>query len=90
MSNVNKQAIYTNESVKKSTIWLLFLFFGWSYGSMNQMGKQIAYYLTFGGLGIWALVRFFTLSSSIKEHNLKVADKLGFSNDEKVMLGVYA
>ena len=88
MSNLSKELIYTNQSVKKSTIWLLFFFFGWSYGSMNQMGKQIAYYLTFGGLGIWTLIRLFTLSSAINEYNNSIADRVGLSNEEKVMLGL--
>ena len=44
-----------NEMVKKSTIWLLFLLLGWSYGSMNKIGLQILYYVTLGGFGVWTL-----------------------------------
>lgn len=55
---------------------------------MNQMGKQIAYYLTFGGLGIWTLVRLFTLNSAIEQYNTSIADRIGLSEEEKGMLGL--
>ena len=60
------------ELVKPSTIWLLFLFLGWSYGSLGKVGIQILFYVTFGGFLIWTLVRLFTLSSAIKQYNNKV------------------
>ncbi|MCY4561221.1 MAG: hypothetical protein OXC03_02685 [Flavobacteriaceae bacterium] len=39
-------------------MYILFILSGWSYGSMDQIGKQILYYLTLGGLGIWAIFGF--------------------------------
>jgi hypothetical protein len=65
------------ELVKPSTIWILFLFLGWSYGSLGKIGKQILFYLTLGGLGVWALIRLFTLSSAIKKYNNTVYQKFG-------------
>ena len=36
--------------------------FSWlDYGSLGSMVKQIFYYLTLGGLGLWTLYRLFTL-----------------------------
>ena len=58
-----------NEMVNAGTLWILFLFFGWSYGSLGKMGLQILYYITLGGFGIWTLIRLFTLSGAIKEYN---------------------
>lgn len=55
---------------------------------MNQMGLQIAYYLTAGGLGIWALVRLFTLNGAIKTYNRGVAARAGLSNQEMAMVGL--
>ena len=70
--------------VKPSTVWLLFLFLGWSYGSMGKMGMQILFYITFGGLLIWTFVRLFTLSSAIKEYNNNVYLKVGLNDMIKI------
>lgn len=64
-----------NELINPTTAWLMFLFLGWSYGSMGQMGKQILYYLTLGGLGLWTIYRLFTLNSAIRKYNDSVFEK---------------
>ena len=53
-TNTENLLIYNTRKQSSGTIWLLFLFLGWSYGSLGSMVKQIFYYLTFGGFGIWA------------------------------------
>jgi hypothetical protein len=83
-----KLLLFENQKANPTTTWLLFLFLGWSYGSMNQMGLQIAYYLTLGGVGFWTLYRLFTLNRAIKEYNRGVAARLGFNNQEMSMLGL--
>ena len=77
---------YNAQAVDKGSIWILFLLLGWSYGSMNKMGKQIFYYLTLGGCGLWTLYRLFTLSGAIKKHNKKVAVKCGLSTEDMLKL----
>ena len=44
--DTSKLLAYQNASANKTTVWLLFLFLGWSYGSMDKIGLQIVYYLT--------------------------------------------
>lgn len=80
---------YNTQSINSTTIWVLFLFLGWSYGSMNQMGKQILFYLTLGGFGIWTLIRLFTLNGAIKEYNRKLAMRIGMDAQQITMLGLY-
>ena len=75
--NDNNELIY--EMRKANNVWLTFLFLGWSYGSLGQIGKQIAFYLTFGGLGLWTLYVLFTLNSKIKKHNNKIRVDLGLN-----------
>jgi len=87
--DTDKILIYNQRSVNTTTIWLLFLFLGWSYGSMDQVGKQILFYLTLGGLGIWTLVRLFTLNGAIKDYNKKIAAEVGMDNQEMASLGLY-
>ena len=74
----NKEVIYNRRKVSKSKAWLLFLFFGWSYGTFDKIGKQILFYCTAGGLGLWTLYLFFTLNKKVKEHNKKIALECGF------------
>jgi hypothetical protein len=80
--------IYKERKIDKSKIWAMFLFFGWSYGSMGSMGKQIFYYLTLGGLGVWTLYRFFTLNGAIKKYNRKQAFASGLNADQIMKLNL--
>ena len=85
---MDKFQIYQERKYNTSTGWLLFLLLGWSYGSMDKMGKQIFFYLTLGGLGMWTLYRLFTLGGAMKNYNKKIAIELGFDNKELLQLGL--
>ncbi|MFD0932523.1 TM2 domain-containing protein [Psychroflexus salinarum] len=85
----NKLMLYETRKAKSGTIWLLFLFLGWSYGSLDKIGTQILYYITIGGFGVWTLVRLFTLSGAIKEYNRKIAAQIGLDNQEMSTLGLF-
>ena len=79
---------YNSRKLDTGITWLLFLLFGWSYGSMGSMGKQILFYLTLGGLGIWALYVLFTLNSKIREYNKKAALEVGITTEDLFKLGL--
>tara|TARA_B100001109_G_C18458110_1_gene287657 strand:+ start:60 stop:320 length:261 start_codon:yes stop_codon:yes gene_type:complete len=85
---MDKQFAYTHRKLNPTTVWLLFLLLGWSYGSMGSLIKQIFYYLTLGGFGLWTLYRLFTLQSAIRKYNRKIASDLNFSNDEMKLMGL--
>ena len=84
----NKILAYEARKANPTTVWLLFLFLGWSYGSLGKIGVQILYYLTLGGFGLWTLIRLFTLSGSIKSYNRKIAGQLGLDNQEMALLNL--
>ena len=86
--DANKLMAYESRKANPTTIWLLFLFLGWSYGSLDKIGLQILYYITFGGFGIWALIRLFTLNGSIKTHNRMIAGLVGLDNQEMAILNL--
>jgi hypothetical protein len=90
MSETNTQNLMIYNSRKKDslTMWLLFLFLGWSYGSLDKIGLQILFYLTFGGFGIWTIVRLFTLNGAIKDYNRSVAIEVGLTADDILKLGL--
>ena len=79
---------YNTQKADNQTIWLLFLLTGWSYGSLGSMAKQIFFYLTLGGCGVWTLYRLFTLKKAIKIYNRKIAIGCGLSSDDILKLGL--
>jgi hypothetical protein len=79
---------YNNQKADSTKVWILFLLLGWSYGSLGKIGLQILYYLTFGGLGVWCLIRLFTLNGEIKKYNRIVAMRVGFDHDEITAVGL--
>lgn len=87
---MDKYEIYQQRKANSSTIWILFIFLGWSYGSLGKIGLQILYYLTIGGVGLWMLIRLFTLNGAIRDYNKGIAKEVGFSNDELVQMGLLA
>ena len=87
-SNTENLLIYNSRKASSATMWILFLFLGWSYGSLGSMVKQIFYYLTLGGLGLWALYRLFTLNGAIKKYNRKIATEIGLSAEDILKLGL--
>jgi hypothetical protein len=86
---MDKQFTYQQRALTPTTMWLLFLILGWSYGSMGKMGKQIFYYITLGGIGFWIIYRLFTLNGAIRKYNKQIAYECGFTNDEVIKLGLY-
>lgn len=80
--------IYNNRKLDKTKIWLLFLFFGWSYGSMDKLLLQILFWITLGGLGLWTLIRLLTLNEAIREYNRGIAKKIGMTKKEMFLVGV--
>jgi len=90
MENSTQRMMMAQSQLKDSTtIWLLFLFLGWSYGSLDKIGLQILFYLTFGGLGVWAFIRLFTLSGAIKAYNKKVGQRFELTTAEMLQLGIF-
>ena len=47
-----------------------------SYAYLGKWGKQILYWLTMGGMGVWWLANFFRLPKLVKQKNTKIAEEL--------------
>jgi hypothetical protein len=87
--DTNKLLAYESRKANTATVWLLFLFLGWSYGSFDKIGLQILYYITLGGFGVWVLIRLFTLSGAIKSYNRIIAGQVGLDNQEMATLNLF-
>lgn len=79
---------YESRKANSTTVWLLFLFLGWSYGSLDKIGLQILYYVTLGGFGLWALIRLFTLNGALRDYNRRIAGQVGLDNQEMATLNL--
>ncbi|MGN6435927.1 MAG: hypothetical protein ACTHMM_05305 [Agriterribacter sp.] len=84
LTRAEKIAIYNSK--KLNNVWLMFLLLGWSYGSMKQMGKQIFYYLTLGGIGMWTLYRLFTLNGKVRQYHRNLALELGLKDEAALLV----
>ena len=80
--------VYESAKLNSTVIWLLYLFLGWSYGSMDKIGMQILFYITAGGFGVWALIRLFTLNGAIKDYNRKKGILANLSNKQMIAMGL--
>ena len=86
--SVENLLVYQSGKLNSTVIWLLYLFLGWSYGSMDKIGMQILFYITFGGVGIWAFIRLFTLNGDIKDYNRKKGILANLSNKQMIAMGL--
>lgn len=58
------------------TAYLCWFFLGCHYAYLGKWGLQILYWLTLGGLGIWALVDLFLIPSKVAKHNLIISEQI--------------
>jgi len=68
---------YLQSKVKSTgTAYLLWLFLGAHYAYLGKWGIQFLYWFTLGGLGIWALIDLFTMSSKVERHNALIFQQI--------------
>ena len=84
----DKLLTFNSRKANSTNIWLLFLFLGWSYGSLGKIGLQILYYFTLGGFGVWVLIRLFTLNGAIKKYNRTIANELKMDAEDMNLLNL--
>lgn len=65
---------YLQSQIKSTgTAYLLFLLlFGTHYAYLGKWGWQILFWITLGGLGIWAFIDIFTIPGKVNRHNARI------------------
>lgn len=58
------------------TAYLCWFFIGCHYAYLGKWGLQILYWLTLGGVGIWALIDLFHIPSKVSSHNLVISSQI--------------
>ena len=56
--------------------YTLFLLCGCHYAYMNRWGLQVIWWLTLGGLGVWAVIDLFRIPRLVNQYNDEVAKVL--------------
>lgn len=71
---MNKHYLMTK--MKSTGTTYLCWFFGVQYAYLGKWGLQILYWVTFGGLTIWAFVDLFMIPSKVSKHNAIIANQI--------------
>ncbi len=77
--STEKQSLFEEEFKKKAKstttayICLIFLIFSVHYFYLGKPGRNILFWFTWGGLGIWWLIDLVTLGKRVSEYNEDVA-----------------
>ncbi len=56
--------------------YLCWFILGVHYAYLDKWGIQILYWITGGGMGIWALIDLFTMSAKVNKYNAENAHQL--------------
>ena len=71
------QAAFSDEFMRRrkttGKAFLWWFLFGLHYAYLGQWGWQVAYWLTLGGFGIWAIVDLFRLRGLVRNANHDLA-----------------
>lgn len=68
---------YLQSKVKSTgTAYLFWFLLGAHYAYLGKWGIQILYWLTLGGLGIWALIDLFTMSGKVNKYNADIFQQI--------------
>lgn len=58
------------------TAYLCWFFLGCHYAYLGNWGLQLLYWLTLGGLGIWAFIDLFHIPTKVNNYNLVISRQI--------------
>ena len=68
---------YLQSKVKSTgTAYLFWFLLGAHYAYLGKWGIQILYWITLGGIGIWALIDLFTMSGKVNKYNAEIFQQI--------------
>ena len=73
---MNKHYLQSQTKSVGTAYLLYFLLFGTHYLYLGKWGLQILYWLTLGGLGIWAFIDIFTIPRKVNRYNEKIFQQI--------------
>lgn len=76
---------YERQRKQVGLAYLFFLLLGCHYAYLGKWGLQVAFWLTGGGVFIWALIDLFRMQSLVNDYNKGVSEALFYQM--RAMLG---
>ncbi len=77
-----KELFLSEYSSRRRHIWIAYLLhivpfpLSFTYAYLGKWGKQIAYWLTFGGFGFWAFANLFRIPGLVRQYNSTLSDQI--------------
>lgn len=69
-------SVVQSELKSKSTAYLMWFVLGSHYAYLGKFGLQILFWMTAGGVGIWAFIDLFRMPQMVSDHNLPLYEEL--------------
>ena len=69
------QQAYGRKARSVGVTYALWFFLGWHYAYLGQWGMQFLYWISLGGVGIWALIDLFRIPGLVENMNRDLAIK---------------
>ncbi|MCX2743115.1 TM2 domain-containing protein [Mangrovivirga sp. M17] len=83
---INNKHILFGKIKSPGVAYLCWFILGCHYAYLGRWGVQILYWLTFGGLGIWAIIDIFLIPSKVERHNREIYMRIDqIEKEEKSM-----
>ena len=77
MTTRNAEYYYLQAQMKGTGMaYVCFALLGCHYAYLGRWGLQLLFWLTLGGLGIWAFVDLFRIPGMVNDHNWDIAEEL--------------
>src|SRR5690554_3793726 len=73
---MNKRQHLESQKKTPTTAYICWALLGTHYAYLGKWGLQLLFWITLGGLGIWAIIDLFTMHSKIPKHNYIIDRKI--------------
>ena len=66
----------------KGTAYLLWFLLGTHYAYLKNWGLQVLYWITLGGMGLWAIYDLLTMGSKVDKYNARIFQQIDLLEDQ--------
>jgi len=82
--NLNAERYLLESEMKDTALgYLCWAIVGCHYAYLGRWGMQVLFWITAGGLGLWALIDLFRIPGLVRRHNWEVAQDLAELDEDE-------
>jgi len=74
---------FSSQSKENTMAYITWFALGAHYAYLGDWGKQVLYWITGGGLGIWALIDLFNMEDLVREKNREIAREIAMEVENR-------